>query len=227
MLERDLGLQLQPVKKIHFYVHPFFCVNTDSDPPTYITGRNRMFSNVVASAPSSPDHVSVISPMGRDLKYSVYEYKHRLKIFQKPDNWMNLYKELRKNTRYPDNIFFVKDILQDGWSGQRFADEFRAHNFDINDDTEILIGGEWLDVCVRAAAMVLHRGTNFRDVSIDTNVSLPDPRKLAIENQGDIINEVVGELRFSGIDAQVEGSMIRLGRNHVERPPVILYEEQY
>lgn len=167
------------VDSLRILVHPMY-FHGDPYPtpiPVYAASQNRFAENVVSRfTPRTAGEVLLVMP-NVDEFHSLRNDVQRQKEIKVQDPskqiWPDLFKQLKASSPIPHNIRFVDNIGRSfDPDGTVITERLKQLGFFMDKNTEIIIGGQWLDRCVTTAAKKILRLPNVEQVKIDRHSSV-------------------------------------------------------
>jgi hypothetical protein len=176
-----LARPFRHVDSLRVLVHPMFL---DKDPygvSNYADLQKALADQAVARfAPQAAGEVLLVMPNTASWFTAEQNRKHFTKIKQvdpSRQTWPDLFKRLRTASLDHGNVRLVENfaLVSDPNPASILSERLRKFGFYIDTDTEVILGGEWLNVCVETAARKLLACGRINEVKIDRHVVIESP----------------------------------------------------
>ncbi len=171
-------LVLRPIHDLKILIHPLWMSAPDSetkDPIRFFEEREHLYAQGLKRfVPKGEDDILLFLP---NLDRSFKEWKKDLKdiISAKAQNpthhWPDMYRQFKRMATNPKNVILGENIVFEE-NPEVLILRLANAGFLIGKETNITVGGEWLNGCVRAAVEQLLRLPQIRVLSIDKLATL-------------------------------------------------------
>lgn len=176
------------LEKLNIVVHPSYITeNLDlqpfgNDAKTFYAGQTKMLQERIVKEfiPKSVAEAVIIMP---HEKPSLASWRRQKKAREKDEvMWMDLYKQLKAGTTdFSDNVRVINDVShlnsdieyeKEKEYVEAEIERWKSLGFDINDQTEIILGGESRDVCITVVARRLLLSEKIKKVKISKKATM-------------------------------------------------------
>lgn len=177
------ALNPTPLTKLYILVHPLWHIdgNLDNDRgKSYIEDTKAMYSEgrINRLTPKGRNEALLImpdipSPIDRITLHRIIRYHKLLDTTKLPtERWTDLYHRVRKASPFKQNVRLVDNVGRDRKPPIGIIlERLKQFGFEINEATEIVLGGENTEQCVRTVAEKLLTLPMVHTVRIDTAIS--------------------------------------------------------
>lgn len=160
-----------PLSRLNILVHPMF------DRPRlehdYAKAADLAYKNSLSRfSPKSASELLLIMPLveGRGFSQVLKSYI-RAKNTSRYGSWLEIYQAHKAKALDPQNVRLAPDIVH-GYSVGDLETRLTNLGRSIDQQTEIVLGGEYEDYCVTSAALTLMRSPHISRVLVDKKVSV-------------------------------------------------------
>lgn len=196
-----------PAAKLRILVHPLFVTSMDygSRKTLFVPGspaneaaraRSMFFYNALHHfTPRKADEFLLFMPqveVGEDPSDPLVQEKYRDKDIHM-EQWPELYWSLLRKSDCPDNVLLAPDVVGNlQMQKSDVLNPLKTRGVAITQNTEIILGGEWLNACLWGVAEPLLELPYINKLNIDLDVTTMDGRQAeagpnAIRTESDFI----------------------------------------
>jgi hypothetical protein len=174
-----------PLGTVRIVVHPFFIShNQDISYDKLAHAKRELQVRLLQSAPAQGiDEFTLVMPCLPVTEDGTIDKKilDVLKGFENEEQsavpgvptWQGLVHDLRRRSRpYASHVGLAWNIVNDYMDASDIEDKLNKRGFAITQDTNIVLSGEWQEVCVGMVAAQMLRLPQVRKVTIDKHASL-------------------------------------------------------
>lgn len=181
-LEQQRDISPTPLSRLNILVHPLFTAYYPSmeNNYDYRLARDAAYGKSVESfIPKTPNEFLLIMPLVRSNE-SLISHVRRIKASKNRNGtWIDLYKRLKSSSKV-GNVSLAPNTVENS-PKKGIIDRLSDLGKTIDDRTEIVFGGEFIEACVDfAARQVLNSSRIINEVSIDKRVSVSSGDRVRI-----------------------------------------------
>lgn len=203
MAPRHEGLQLTTISKLNILIHPLWATEPYNKNATrFDSERKGMAKNMLQRmSPQSDNEVTIMLPNiieanhHASLRKSIVSARKSSQFSQ----WPDLYKDLIAKNGHGRNILLgtniVKNEIDRSVKPSALLDDLKEKGYQIDFDTEIVVGGEMLNACLRNGIIAIFELPQIKKIKVDmtcvlssgylfdSHPSLEEPDRLMFEKQ--------------------------------------------